>query len=540
MAPQNDDDDAREGSTKRARLMEPETSNEEHQHQENDHHAVATVQCSVQTFLSVPLPIIFRCLDGGGRRRHKPLMTRTEAQLLLSVTELARELDVLLEFSPQALERQVQSQMIRSDIQDIPTFRSLVPSLVVHGEHIPQQALAHLELELDRVLASCQACASNLKQHSEQNWTMSDSLLDAFGPDDVRGQALAKEKRGLSDLEEELSKRLEHLTNGAAALSKEFIFGEYDQDELSMAALANRMFGVKGSPSTKPAASSSNRTAVASTNAEPTAAATVNAETAVAAVEESKEDLPEEEPPQESPSLLDNDRSIATAAVDESKEDLPDEEMPLEAASPAEKDQAIATTADESNEDPPEEEIPEETYSQPKNARSLAPVVDNDEMDDAAADTSTTYPPEEEMPQASIEPVPEKTRSFAPTAKESASATKPSSQPLAGASMNAVIEIEDDDDDEDEKEDSVAAVMQPSPRKAETARILGSLLSEEQRADTNSDDDQQQDGTDDQDDAFDHHDDEMEDETQALPDSIANTQTAVAALAGLTHLGTNV
>jgi hypothetical protein len=520
MAHRDDDNDGREGSTKRARLMAPETDPQQYR----GHHAIATKQCSVQAFLSVPLHIVFRRQDGGGgRRRHKPLMTRAEAHTLLTVTELARELDVLVDLSSQALERQVQSQMIRSDIQDIPTFRSLVPALVVHGHHIPQQALAHLESEVNRVLASFQACALTLKQFSEQNWTMSDSLLDAFGPDDMRGHALAKEKRGLSDLEEELSKRLEHLSSVAEVSSKEAMFGDYEQDELSMATLANRMFSIKEAPLTAVATSSKKRTA---------AAASANDKTTASGVEESKEDLPEEEILQEASSLPDKDATMADA-VEESKEDLPEEEMPQEMSSPAEKGPSMATTADESEQVPPEEEVPDEIPSQSKHARSLeaASANNNDEMADnknemadTAIDEATAHPPEEEVPQETSQPVPEKARSSAPTAKKAASTTKPSSQPLAGAEVTrstattkTVIEIEDDDDDDDGQ--GSAALVQTSPRKVDAAQILGSLLGEER------DDDQQHD------DVF----DEMDDETQPLPDSIANTQTAVTALAGLTH-----
>lgn len=199
-----------------------------------------TVQCSVQQFLTVPLPIIFRQVDGGGG---KPLLTRAEAQALLRITNLACEFDILVDLISQALERQLVARQLRADVQSIPTLRSLVPTLVAHGQEIPQQALERLQTELDRVLVELEACGVQLKQFSEQNWTMSDSLLEAFGATPSSGHTLANEKRILADIEEDLATRLEHLDRP---------FEGYKEEDLSMAKVCYRSFGEEPPPEEPP------------------------------------------------------------------------------------------------------------------------------------------------------------------------------------------------------------------------------------------------------------------------------------------------
>lgn len=202
-----------------------------------------TIQCSCEEFLSVPLHIIFRQVS-----KRKPLLTRAEAQTLLRIMDLARELDIIVDLSSHAFERKVTSRQTRASIDDIPTLRSLVPSLIVQGEQIPDQALQHLQSELQRVLANFEASSSSLKQFSEQNWAMSDSLLDAFGGADAipssSAHALANEKKILSDLQEELGKRVDHLTKNEGNILDEYC----KEEELSMATLCNRFFDMEPPP----------------------------------------------------------------------------------------------------------------------------------------------------------------------------------------------------------------------------------------------------------------------------------------------------
>lgn len=419
----NSDGADRFPSNKRPRLLDIN----EDAHLNDRQHATATAQCSVHEFLSVPLQIIFRRQEGGGRRRHKPLMTRAEAHTFLTITELARELDVLVNLSSQALERKIQSRIITARIQDIPTFRSLVPSLVVHGQYIPEQALSHLQLELDRVLASFQASALTLKQFSEQNWTMSESLLDAFGPDDQRGQVLAQEKQGLSDLQEELSKRLEHLSS----VSKEAIFDDYNQGALSMATLANGIFGVKDTPTAS------------------------------------------KRPPHKRSKLQIARKSTAVAIADK----------------------------------PTIKNMSEEEKSQGETHTQLAARKPSPKLNRKRPPLGVKRPGQPTRPSASS--VEDLIASAANTAME-------------------VVEENDDDDDDD------PAVIQASPNRVEVAETL-TKFHVESRNDSRRQIPEDDDDDDDDEEAFERR-DELDNETQALPESLANTQTAVEALSSLTNV----
>jgi hypothetical protein len=125
------------------------------------------------------------------------LLTRAEAATFLRIVDLAHELDIMVMLVSQALEYKITSHQIRMCIGTIPTLRSLVPSLILQGQIIPDAALLYLQGESQRILSSLEARASALKQFSEQNWTMSDSLLDAFGGSHVISSAhvLAHEKK---------------------------------------------------------------------------------------------------------------------------------------------------------------------------------------------------------------------------------------------------------------------------------------------------------------------------------------------------------
>lgn len=165
---------------------------------------------------------------------------------MLRIALLSRELDLLVELTSQALERRVSCRHVRSMIRGTPTLRSLVPLLELHGTILPRAALCYFQIEMERVLRSFEICTVALKQYSEQNWTMSDSLLDAFGGSTVISSAhvLANEKKILSDLQEELSKRIDHLT-----MNKGNIFDDYTtEDDLCMATICNRLFKIEAPP----------------------------------------------------------------------------------------------------------------------------------------------------------------------------------------------------------------------------------------------------------------------------------------------------
>lgn len=193
-------------------------------------------QCSSKEFLSVPLDFIFRLEPVRG----KPLLSRVEARTLIQVSELATELDIIIDLSAQALERRVQSRYIQHEIENIPTLWSLHPYLSVHGKRLPNQALLYLQSEITRILNLLSALAEKLKEHSEKNYDMSESLMDFTRDNNSSGHALATEKRILGDIEEELSLRVEHIVS----LHEEDIvaYATFDDRDLSMSFFCNRLF----------------------------------------------------------------------------------------------------------------------------------------------------------------------------------------------------------------------------------------------------------------------------------------------------------
>lgn len=178
----------------------------------------------LESLLSVPLPIIFRQVRGS----QKPLLSRAEAKCFLQITMLAQEFDVLTSHSAEALHRRLWCRKFAQDIiqADNPFLRSLLPLLSIQGNMITTSAIHGMDDELYRVLTALEQCGVALKQFSEQNWTLSESLLETLGDvydeestkeeyDLPKGAILAREKRRLSDLQEELCHRIENLLASA-------------------------------------------------------------------------------------------------------------------------------------------------------------------------------------------------------------------------------------------------------------------------------------------------------------------------------------
>jgi hypothetical protein len=120
----------------------------------------------------------------------------------------------------EVLSRQRWCRSTSQSIEGVPLLRSVLPVLAVHGHVIPIRALATVQGELERVLYELETCASALRQYSEQNWTLSESLMDAFGDCEAPGQELAKEKRIMAEIEEEVCTRIERLL-GMASMTGE-------------------------------------------------------------------------------------------------------------------------------------------------------------------------------------------------------------------------------------------------------------------------------------------------------------------------------
>lgn len=213
---------------------------------------------SVESLLAVPLNVIFRQVPGT-QKRSKPLLTRAEAQCLVKIAQLAYQVDAIVDLSSRAFSRQEWCQTLSESIQGAPLLRSILPILSVHGTERTSHALQQFQGELDRILVELEACACALRQYSEQNWTLSESLLDAFGGDEATtitpGQDLATEKRFLAEIQEEVCARLERVLKMSAF--QETLDNTEQQDAfeqatesgqfVSMAQFCNRLFGMEES-----------------------------------------------------------------------------------------------------------------------------------------------------------------------------------------------------------------------------------------------------------------------------------------------------
>jgi hypothetical protein len=170
---------------------------------------------SVESLLSVPLSVIFRHVPNSAHPR--PLLTRAEAQCFLQVNLLAHEFDVLVQLSEQTLGRQrwcrifLRGELLKYSNTN-PYLRPLCTMLTLHQQQQQQTCPRVVASALDRMLQSLAGCATTLRQSSEQNWTLSESLLDALeGAIGGGGQVLAQEKKRLAELEEEVCSRVERL-----------------------------------------------------------------------------------------------------------------------------------------------------------------------------------------------------------------------------------------------------------------------------------------------------------------------------------------
>jgi hypothetical protein len=158
----------------------------------------------VESILAVPLDIIFHQAPG---TRAKPLLTRAEAQCFINISLLAQELDSLISITAKLCEQRHVHQTFADTLRQRnknPLLTPLISILQVLGQQLPNQSLEKVKTEFISVFSQLRLAVGNLKQYSEQNWTLSESLLDA-GPD---GERVAKEKRKLSDIQDEVCLRI--------------------------------------------------------------------------------------------------------------------------------------------------------------------------------------------------------------------------------------------------------------------------------------------------------------------------------------------
>ena len=218
---------------------------------------------TIESLLAVPLEIIFRQIsnaNNSNNNKGKPLLTRAEARCFLKIAMLAQEMDCLVQTSNEALNQRLwcrsfgQTLLLHGTPQPSPAatadgsattssvcnpfLRPMLPLLTLLGSILTTNALQGVEEELRRILVNLHHCRQSLRQFSEQNWTLSDSLLEALGHEEnseaeddeekwmnsqndatsnlPKGAVLAREKRRLSDLEEEVCNRIDSLLGQAA------------------------------------------------------------------------------------------------------------------------------------------------------------------------------------------------------------------------------------------------------------------------------------------------------------------------------------
>jgi len=190
---------------------------------------------SVEAMLSVPTDIIFR------KVQNKPLLTRTEGECFVRIAMLSHELDACLHFAEQILRQRRQSREIRNkmDCTCNPTLRPLTILIrVFEGQLTP--SLVGVQKAISCIMMDLSSCSSLLRQSAEQNWSVAESLSDAVGGT-LAGHSsrlLARDKRNVAELEEELAKRIDSLL-GIASLD----FSEERQRMKSCERTQRNLFG---------------------------------------------------------------------------------------------------------------------------------------------------------------------------------------------------------------------------------------------------------------------------------------------------------
>lgn len=150
-------------------------------------------------------------MSASRRRSQKPLLSRSEAQCFLQINLLAHEIDSMTAVSTTALHQRLQWSSLASSLQrtDHPFLRPLLPILYQLHEYLPASTLQQVTSALNhRVVGELRRNVLQLRQCSEQNWTLAETLQDSAGD---LGQVLAEEKRKLSDVQEEICQRVEYV-----------------------------------------------------------------------------------------------------------------------------------------------------------------------------------------------------------------------------------------------------------------------------------------------------------------------------------------
>ena len=171
----------------------------------------------ISDLISVPLPIIFRQALGPassstGQSRHRPLLSRNEAHCFLSISSVARQMDSLAALASRAFEQQHQLQDLRASLHVIqsrqPFLRSIFTLGNIVAHDLPLAAAARIEKALDEVVGKLRSSIPQLRQSSEQNWSIFESLQ---GDAVETTNTVAVEKKRIAEIQEEVLRRIESL-----------------------------------------------------------------------------------------------------------------------------------------------------------------------------------------------------------------------------------------------------------------------------------------------------------------------------------------
>jgi hypothetical protein len=159
---------------------------------------------SIQSMLSVPPELIFR------ESQEKPLLTRAEGQCFMRINLVAQEMDALVLLAEIMLLQRNHCHTLRHKLNEChnPALRTVtVIASIFEKQSLP--ALRLVQRALSESMIELSSRSSLLRQSAEQNWSVAESLLDAMAGHS--SQNLARDKRDLAELEEEVSKRIDGL-----------------------------------------------------------------------------------------------------------------------------------------------------------------------------------------------------------------------------------------------------------------------------------------------------------------------------------------
>lgn len=158
------------------------------------------LMASVTTMLCIPATLVFRNVMNQGQL--SPLLSRSEAHTFLQINGLSQELDVLTDLTQQILQDEELTRLKVLKDNDVLYLRPL--QVLLESKNTSQQ-LNKLALQVKRTVKELLNCCTVLQHSAEQNWSVAQLLHPA---------AIGKEKQTLSEIEDEVCRRIQLLTNG--------------------------------------------------------------------------------------------------------------------------------------------------------------------------------------------------------------------------------------------------------------------------------------------------------------------------------------